>query len=51
MTTLRSKSCYSLSDQNPIEAPEQYFGKQNNAYQEKAIEEIFKRLKDHPVTA
>ncbi|HRH67115.1 MAG TPA: DEAD/DEAH box helicase [Bacteroidia bacterium] len=32
-----------------MEAPEQSFGKQLYAYQEKAIEEIFKRLKDHPV--
>lgn len=38
-----------MQGQDPIEAPDQYFGKQLYAYQEQAIEEIFKRLKDHPV--
>lgn len=38
-----------MQEQNPIEAPDKYFSKQLYAYQEKAIEEIFKRLKDHPV--
>ena len=38
-----------LQSQDKIETPEKYFGKQLYTYQEKAIEEIFKRLNDHPV--